>query len=108
MILAFCRDVEQWLLEHPDHVAAVHCKAGKGRTGLMICSYLLYSGIFKTSSEVLEYYASKRTSDCKGVTIPSQRRYVDYFAVTLAQSIEYFQRLVNATNSHCSLLLSIF
>ena len=89
LILAFCRDVEQWLLEHPDHVAAVHCKAGKGRTGLMICSYLLYSGIFTTSSEVLEYYGTKRTSDCKGVTIPSQRRYVDYFAVTLAQSIEY-------------------
>ena len=89
MILAFCRDVEQWLLEHPDHVAAVHCKAGKGRTGLMICSFLLYSGTFKTASEVLEYYGSKRTSDCKGVTIPSQRRYVDYFAVTLTQSIEY-------------------
>jgi len=89
LILAFCRDVSLWLEEDRDHVAAVHCKAGKGRTGLMICSYLLYCGMFQTSAEVLEYYASKRTSDCKGVTIPSQRRYVDYFAAKMAGGVEY-------------------
>jgi len=89
LILAFCRDVEEWLKEDPEHVAAVHCKAGKGRTGLMICAFLLYSRMFQTSAEVLEYYGSKRTSDCKGVTIPSQRRYVDYFAVKMSEGVEY-------------------
>ena len=39
----------------------------------------------KTADEVLTHYASMRTNDCKGVTIPSQRRYVDYYA-TMIQS----------------------
>ena len=35
MVHVFCLDVRTWLEAHPENVAAVHCKAGKGRTGLM-------------------------------------------------------------------------
>lgn len=83
----FCRDVHQWLTESPTHVAAVHCKAGKGRTGLMCSCYLLYCGLASTPEAALRHFAVKRTANAKGVTIPSQMRYVWYYSRILAQEV---------------------
>lgn len=79
LILEFCVDICLYLIKNPDGVAAVHCKAGKGRTGVMICSYLIFSGLCKNSEDAFSHYASSRTYNKKGVTIPSQRRYIQYF-----------------------------
>ena len=70
MMLPFCESVDTYLHAHPDNVVAIHCKAGKGRTGLMTAAYLLYAGLCKTAEEALGLYGKQRTVNAHGVTIP--------------------------------------
>jgi phosphatidylinositol-3,4,5-trisphosphate 3-phosphatase/dual-specificity protein phosphatase PTEN len=79
MLVDFCKNVSDFLDASEHNVTGIHCKAGKGRTGVMISCYLVYSGYCKTAREALVYYGTVRTKNQKGVTIPSQIRYVYYF-----------------------------
>ena len=83
LILEFCIDICLYLINNPKGVAAVHCKAGKGRTGVMSCAYLIFSGLCDKSEKAFRYYARIRTKDNTGVTIASQRRYIRYFEAFL-------------------------
>ncbi|XP_022934699.1 phosphatidylinositol 3,4,5-trisphosphate 3-phosphatase and protein-tyrosine-phosphatase PTEN1-like isoform X1 [Cucurbita moschata] len=82
MIKLFCENVSSWISSHPKNIAVIHCMAGKGRTGLMVCAYLVYCGM--SVEDALHLYAQRRTTNNEGVSIPSQRRYVGYWAKCLS------------------------
>eukprot|EP01119_Soliformovum_irregulare_P019278 TRINITY_DN6064_c0_g1_i6.p1 TRINITY_DN6064_c0_g1~~TRINITY_DN6064_c0_g1_i6.p1 ORF type:complete len:465 (-),score=131.04 TRINITY_DN6064_c0_g1_i6:798-2192(-) len=79
LIEQFVLSVEEWLNADKDNVVGVHCKAGKGRTGVMLCCWMLYTRLWTKAKDCLDFYGFVRCEDSKGVTIPSQKRVVHYF-----------------------------
>lgn len=80
----FCRRTKRFLDADEKHVIAVHCKAGKGRTGVMICAYLLYAAVSTDPEQSLHFFRSARTTDLDAVNNPSQEAYVRLYARLLA------------------------
>eukprot|EP01112_Ceratiomyxa_fruticulosa_P011203 TRINITY_DN3026_c0_g1_i1.p1 TRINITY_DN3026_c0_g1~~TRINITY_DN3026_c0_g1_i1.p1 ORF type:complete len:401 (-),score=56.31 TRINITY_DN3026_c0_g1_i1:147-1349(-) len=70
--------MDDWLNADPLNVVAIHCKAGRGRTGTLIAAYLVYKQYYTNAYEALLYFAVRRSSSENGVSVPSQRRYVSY------------------------------
>jgi len=100
LILQFCQNVAQWLEQDEKNIAVIHCKAGKGRTGLMISAWMVYSKEWATAKDALTFYAAMRTYNQKGVTIPSQIRYVHYFEESLQNPPEPKTILLNRITFH--------
>jgi len=75
---AFCERAHAFMQGNASNVLAVHCKAGKGRTGVMVCAYLLYIQHIECPSAdaALHYFRSTRTTDLDAVNQPSQVRCV--------------------------------
>src|SRR3989338_4305956 len=69
-----------WLSADPRNVAAIHCLAGKGRTGTVIACFFLFSGLFARPMDALNFFGVRRSHNNWGVTGPSQLRYVGYFS----------------------------
>ena len=83
LIPKFCEAAKAWLDADEANVIAVHCEAGKSRTGLMICSLLLHMGMETVPEECVRNYGNARCHDGKGVTIPSQQRYIASYKMLL-------------------------
>ncbi|XP_053187476.1 putative tyrosine-protein phosphatase TPTE isoform X1 [Scomber japonicus] len=83
-MLKYTANVRDWMSADPQNIIAIHCKGGKGRTGTMVCTWLIDSDQFESAQDSLEYFGERRTdksrsSKFQGVETPSQSRYVGYY-----------------------------
>ena len=115
-LVHFCREATKWLRRDPANVMAVHCKGGKGRTGIMIAAFLLWCGHRKCAMDAMELFTFRRTENYdpgagvdeslgedaevgpgkkrkpnRGVDGPSQQRYVFYIEAMLYCGINPLQ-----------------
>ncbi|KAK7725722.1 Telomerase protein component 1 [Botryosphaeria dothidea] len=71
--------MRNWLKADKDRVVVVHCKAGKGRSGTVSCSYLIAEEGWKAEDALKRFTERRmRPSFGPGVSIPSQLRWVGY------------------------------
>ena len=85
-----------------DRVAVVHCKAGKGRSGTVACSYLISEEGWK-AEEALQRFTERRmrVGFGAGVSIPSQLRWVRYVdRWTNSMAKKYVERPVEILELH--------
>lgn len=85
-MLKYTANVREWMSADPQNIIAIHCKGGKGRTGTMVCTWLIDSDQFESAQDSLDYFGERRTdksqsSKFQGVETPSQSRYVGYYEI---------------------------
>jgi phosphatidylinositol-3,4,5-trisphosphate 3-phosphatase/dual-specificity protein phosphatase PTEN len=92
-LFVICKEIMEFLIKDPENIIAVNCRAGKGRTGTVICCFMIFAGLFCTPKDAFDYYSYKRFKSGEGVTQPSQKRYVYFFHEILNKKIMYPLRM---------------
>lgn len=100
-IMASMRD---WLKESTPinkRVVVVHCKAGKGRSGTVACSYLISEEGWSVDAALTRFTERRmRSGFGAGVSIPSQLRWVGYVSRWAKHGKLYVERQVEVLEVH--------
>lgn len=79
------KEIYQFLSSSSKNVALIHCKEGKGRSGTICCSYLMYEaklkGIYLSPEEAVDMFTKHRMRRYfgEGISIKSQLRFLHYW-----------------------------
>lgn len=102
LIMGSMRD---WLkgpdAEGKSRVVVVHCKAGKGRSGTVACSYLISEEGWK-AEEAKQRFTDRRMRPGfgNGISIPSQVRWINYVDRWTHGGKKYMERAVEVLELH--------
>lgn len=90
-----------FLADHAENVIAVHCKAGKGRSGTLICALLMHIYPLRASAAIEKYNTARMVQGPVGaslslpwhsrttqaITVPSQLRYIAFYGEALRMGL---------------------
>lgn len=94
--------MRNWLHEKEGRVVVVHCKAGKGRSGTASCSYLISEEGWPVNKALQRFTERRmRPNMGKGVSIPSQLRWIGYVDRWAKHGKIYVERQVEILEVHC-------
>jgi hypothetical protein len=94
--------MRNWLHEKEGRVVVVHCKAGKGRSGTASCSYLISEEGWEIHKALNRFTERRmRPNMGKGVSIPSQLRWIGYVDRWAKHGKLYVERQVEVMEVHC-------
>ncbi|EMC96433.1 hypothetical protein BAUCODRAFT_474719 [Baudoinia panamericana UAMH 10762] len=93
--------MRNWLKEKDSRVVVVHCKAGKGRSGTVACSYLISEEGW-SPEEAMQRFTERRMRPGfgAGISIPSQRRTISYVDRWTKHDKLYVERPVEVLELH--------
>lgn len=84
-----------------ERVVVVHCKAGKGRSGSMACSYLIAEEDWKAEDAMKRFTERRmRPGFGNGISIPSQLRWIDYVTQWTNTGKMYVERQIEICEVH--------
>lgn len=99
--MASMRDWLKGTDSNPGRVAVVHCKAGKGRSGTIACSYLISEESWTVKDAVDRFTARRmRSGFGAGVSIPSQLRWIGYVKRWTQHKKLYVERQIEVLEVH--------
>ena len=89
-------------------VVVVHCKAGKGRSGTVSCSYLISEEGWR-AEDALKRFTERRMRPGfgAGVSIPSQLRWISYVDRWTKGGKRYIERPIEILEVHVLSLIHI-
>jgi protein-tyrosine phosphatase len=94
--------MRNWLHEKEGRVVVVHCKAGKGRSGTASCSYLISEEGWSVQKALQRFTERRmRPNMGKGVSIPSQLRWIGYVDRWAKSGKLYIERQIEILEVHC-------
>nr|XP_008194377.1 PREDICTED: tensin isoform X4 [Tribolium castaneum] len=89
-LCSVCKEIDSWLSGDQHRIAVLHARGNKDKLGVIVAAYMHYSSICGNAEQALDRFSMRRFLDDNvgPLALPSNKRYVDYFAGLLSHNIK--------------------